>query len=78
MTRGQWTMVLLSPFIGVLVTRIILLLLVKPMHLDCKKAVVTILKFWSAEDYCELLEQRIFVDPPTTLMTRIKRRGDDD
>jgi hypothetical protein len=61
MTGGQWTMLFLSPFIGVLASRIMLLFLVKPKQLNCKQALASIFIFWSAEQYSSLLKEKILI-----------------
>mmetsp|Transcript_6946 Transcript_6946/g.8343 ORF Transcript_6946/g.8343 Transcript_6946/m.8343 type:complete len:329 (-) Transcript_6946:640-1626(-) len=53
------TFLVLSPILGIFITRLILLILTRPRSLNCCAGILISLKFWSASEYEDLLEQRL-------------------
>lgn len=59
MTGGQVTLLIVSPVIGVFITRLMLLFLVKPKMISSSTGFIAVFKFWSAAPFEELLETKL-------------------
>ena len=55
LTGIEWAFLVISPVIGVFVTRLIILILVMPRGVGFGTAMVAVFKFWSADMFDELL-----------------------
>lgn len=69
LTAGDWTLLLLSPFVGVFLCRGILLFLVKPKQLDHGRGLKALFKFWSVIELEELFDEQIDAQEERSLLS---------
>jgi len=59
MTSGEVTILILSPIIGVFITRLFLFFIVKPNipNIGAKRILSAIFMFWTSKDFEQLLDE---------------------
>ena len=58
MTGGAIAFLTISPILGVFITRLVILLLLKPVHIGYSRGAIVLLKFWNGEDFVELYNEK--------------------
>ena len=57
-TGTEWTMLLVSPLIGVILTRVVVLWLVKPSKVGCLRGVAAVSLIWTSRGFERMMKEK--------------------